>query len=180
MDLPSRRNQLKQATAAAHQSLDDLIGVFDSEQAYRRYLVGMARFRLPIDGWLGTQAMPVELEDWRPGIYDREMRQDLADLDLDIPEPMHPFAPPPGNGLLGLLYVLEGSALGARLLAKRAEKLGYTDCFAARHLFSQARNLSNWPAFSSRMERVCVYDQQAAAAWANTAFDYARRAFESP
>ena len=80
---------------------------------------------------------------------------------------------------VGLLYVLEGSSLGARLLAKRAEALGFSADFGARHLFSQARNFSNWRAFSDRMENVRGYDDRAAARWANTAFDYARDAFES-
>lgn len=180
MDLLPRRHELKTRTAEAHQALDDMIGAFDGAEAYARYLCGMARFRLPIEAWLKDQPMPAGLEDWNPGLYGEEILADLDDLEIDGPLAPLPFLPPSGDGLIGLLYVLEGSALGARLLAKRAEAIGYAEDFGARHLFHQARNLLNWRAFSDRMEKVWVYDEQAAVAWANTAFDYARNAFESP
>ncbi|KQW29179.1 heme oxygenase [Rhizobium sp. Root274] len=179
MDLSPRRSDLKQATSQAHQALDDLIGAFVTAEDYARYLEGMARFRLPVEAWLATQPLPTGFEEWQPGLYGEELIDDLHVLGLTPPDELAAFTPPPGDGLLGLLYVLEGSALGARLLAKRAEAIGFTETKGARHLFAQARNFSNWRAFSDRMENVCVYDDRAAAAWADTAFDYARNAFES-
>lgn len=179
MDLPSRRLHLKNVTDAAHRSLDAMIGDFDSVESYQRYVQGMARFRLPVDAWLSANPMPQEFGEWRPAIYDDALRADLDDLGLKHPHSLSLFAPPEGDGLAGLLYVLEGSTLGARILAKRAEKLGFREDCGARHLFLQARNFSNWAAFSERMERVCAYDQQAAASWAIATFDYAYRAFES-
>lgn len=179
MDLSPRRLGLKTSTAEAHQALDRMIGSFDTPVAYARYLDGMARFRLPVEAWLAAQPLPSGFEDWQPGLYGEELLGDLDDLDLAIPTDLPPVTLPGGDGLIGLLYVLEGSALGARLLAKRAEALGFTDDRGARHLFAQARNFSNWRAFSAHMENVCGYDETAAAAWADTAFDYARNAFES-
>jgi heme oxygenase len=179
MDLAPRRSDLKQATSQAHQALDDMIGSFESEEDYARYLCGMARFRLPVEAWLSARPLPEGFDDWQPGLYGDELIADLAVFGLAPPDDMPEFAPPAGDGLLGLLYVLEGSALGARLLAKRAEAIGFSETNGAQHLFAQARNFSNWRAFSARMENVCVYDKRAAAAWADTAFDYARNAFES-
>ena len=179
MDLAPRRLGLKTRTADAHHALDTMIGSFDTPAAYTRYLDGMARFRLPVEAWLETQPLPAGFEDWRPGLYAEELLGDLGDLGIAVPPDLPPFILPEGDGLMGLLYVLEGAALGARLLAKRAEAIGFTETNGARHLFAQARNFSNWRAFSARMENVCVYDETAAAAWADTAFDYARNAFES-
>jgi heme oxygenase len=179
MDLAPRRSGLKQATSEAHQALDEMIGGFVTSEDYARYLEGMARFRLPVEAWLATQTLPDGFDDWQPGLYAEELIADLGVFELDPPEDAPAFEPPPGDGLIGLLYVLEGSALGARLLAKRAEAIGFTETNGARHLFAQARNFSNWRAFSGRMENVCGYDERAAAAWADTAFDYARNAFES-
>lgn len=179
MDLSTRRLGLKTRTANAHQALDAMIGSFDTPASYARYLEGMARFRLPVEAWLATQPLPDGFDDWRPGLYADELLGDLDDLGIAVPTDLPPFVLPDGDGLIGLLYVLEGSALGARLLAKRAEALGFTDTKGARHLFAQAWNFSNWRAFSGHMENVCVYDEKAAAAWADTAFDYARNAFES-
>ena len=179
MDLSPRRFGLKAGTAEAHHALDTMIGDFDTPAAYARYLIGMARFRLPVEAWLSKQPLPAGFEGWQPGIYGDELRADFEDIGAAVPSQTVAFTPPPGNGIIGLLYVLEGSALGARLLAKRAEGLGYSPERGARHLFAQARNFSNWRAFSMRMENVCVYDEQAAATWANTAFNFARNAFES-
>ncbi|MDH4441317.1 MAG: biliverdin-producing heme oxygenase [Rhizobium sp.] len=179
MDLSPRRLGLKTRTADAHHALDTMIGGFDTAENYARYLDGMARFRLPVEAWLATQPLPAGFEDWHPGLYAEELLADLDDLGLAVPADLPPFVLPEGSGVIGLHYVLEGSALGARLLAKRAQALGFTDVRGARHLFAQARNFSNWRAFSDRMENVCVYDETAAAAWADTAFDYARNAFES-
>lgn len=179
MDISPRRLGLKTSTAEAHHTLDTMIGSFDTPASYARYLDGMARFRLPVEAWLAKAPPPAGFEDWQPGLYGEELRADLRDLGLDEPLDLPEFLPPDGAGQIGLLYVLEGSALGARLLAKRAEALGFTDSKGARHLFAQARNFSSWRAFSTRMENVCVYDDRAAAAWADTAFDYARNAFES-
>lgn len=179
MDLPPRRNALKDATSSAHAALDALVGGFATVGDYRRYLAGIAAFRLPVEAWLSNNALPPAFDDWEPGLVHDELKADLADLETPEPDIARPFAPPEGEGVVGLLYVLEGSSLGARLLAKRAEALGFSADFGARHLFSQARNFSNWRAFSERMENVCDYDDRAAARWANTAFDYARNAFES-
>jgi heme oxygenase (biliverdin-IX-beta and delta-forming) len=179
MELPPRRTALKEATADAHAALDALVGSFQSLDDYRRYLSGIAAFRLPVEAWLSSADMPQELDGYEPHLVHRELEADLADLDTPPPTHRPAFIPPDGAGVIGLLYVLEGSSLGARLLAKRAEALGLSAEFGARHLFSQARNFASWRAFSQRMENVRGYDERTAARWANTAFDYARCAFES-
>lgn len=179
MDLPPRRTALKEATASAHAALDALVGSFTSVADYRRYLSGIAAFRLPVEAWLSSAPLPPAFAGWQPGLVRDELKADLADLEAPEPTVARPFMPPDGDGIVGLLYVLEGSSLGARLLAKRAEALGFSGDFGAKHLFSQARNFSNWRAFLERMENVGGYDDRAAARWANTVFDYARNAFES-
>ncbi|MBC2774066.1 biliverdin-producing heme oxygenase [Rhizobium sp. AQ_MP] len=179
MELPPRRTALKEATSQAHAALDAMVGNFKTLDDYKRYLTGIATFRLPVEAWLSQTDLPAELDGYQPHMVQSELEADLADLDTARPKNQPAFHPPEGEGVVGLLYVLEGSSLGARLLAKRAEALGLSAEFGARHLFSQARNFSSWRAFSDRMENVRVYDDQAAARWANTAFDYARSAFES-
>ncbi len=179
MDLSARRTALKEATVEAHAALDALVGNFRTLDDYKRYLSGIAAFRLPVEAWLAQANMPQDLDGYQPHMVQQELEADLSDLEAPIPFGKPAFVPPEGEGLVGLLYVLEGSALGARLLAKRAEAIGLSAEFGARHLFSQARNFSSWRTLSERMENVRVYDDQAAARWANTAFDYARSAFES-
>ncbi len=179
MDLPPRRTALKLETADAHAALDAMVGSFQTLDDYKRYLAGIAAFRLPVEAWLSQTSLPADLDGYQPHMVQSELEADLADLNAVEPKDQPAFQPPEGDGVVGLLYVLEGSSLGARLLAKRAEALGLSAEYGARHLFSQARNFSSWRAFSERMENVRGYDDRAAARWANTAFDYARSAFES-
>ncbi|MFN3830963.1 MAG: biliverdin-producing heme oxygenase [Allorhizobium sp.] len=179
MELPPRRTALKEATAEAHAALDAMVGHFQTLDDYKLYLTGIASFRLPVEAWLSQTRLPADLDGYAPHMVQPELEADLADLQAPEPKNQQAFRPPEGDGVVGLLYVLEGSSLGARLLAKRAEALGLSANFGARHLFSQARNFSSWRALSERMENVRGYDDRAAARWANTAFDYARSAFES-
>lgn len=75
---------------------------------------------------------------------------------------------------LGVHYVLEGSALGARVLCKQVEALGLHREHGARHLWAQAEAPGNWRAFL-----VCLgaheanIDEAAAIAGANAAFQAA-------
>lgn len=54
--------------------------------------------------------------------------------------------------LLGVLYVLEGSSLGAQLLVKQAALLGLSEHNGARHLASQTSDPKRWPAFVKILE----------------------------
>ncbi|HBF31544.1 biliverdin-producing heme oxygenase [Rhizobium sp.] len=175
-----RRLMLRQGTADAHSALDSMIGPFTSHQAYEAYLRGMARFRLPIEDMI-AQHSPIDmLQNWHPAMILNEIRADLAALGLQ--ENVAPSPPPVPHALeewLGVFYVLEGSSLGAKLLAKRAQSLGLTTTTGAAHLFEQAGNFSNWTAFIEVMEGVRDVDEARMIAWANATFDYAHRAFES-
>ncbi|MDY6962674.1 MAG: biliverdin-producing heme oxygenase, partial [Pseudomonadota bacterium] len=69
---------------------------------------------------------------------------------LDMPRPglsciqTMPAIGPDLESLLGTLYVIEGSSLGARVLYRRAQKLGLTEIFGARHLAAQAQSGERW------------------------------------
>ena len=64
---------------------------------------------------------------------------DACDLDLD------------GDALYGVLYVLEGSALGSRVLFERAQALGLSATHGARHL-AQASAIDSWRNFLTHLE----------------------------
>ena len=79
-------------------------------------------------------------------------------------------------GVLGTTYVLEGSTLGAKLLYRRAQALGLTDTFAARHLAQQA-TANRWVPFLDLLEREPDLDMEAVIHAATVLFELARRAF---
>lgn len=78
---------------------------------------------------------------------------------------------------LGCAYVIEGSALGARVLYKRAQELGLHAGHGARHLAEQSATLDNWRAFTGLLETVEPFDLAAASRGAVAAFGAAENAF---
>ena len=171
----TRRMQLREATRAAHQTLDDLIGSWPELSDYRRYLAGQRRFRAAIDN-VDPAASGLA---WAITPLTQALATDCADLGLRAePVPSAPLRPRDPSEALGVCYVVEGSALGARLLHARAAELGLGDGFAARHLALQASS-GRWRAFLDLLEDTEPFDFGAAVASANAAFALAAHAFGS-
>lgn len=78
---------------------------------------------------------------------------------------------------MGVHYVLEGSALGARVLCKQVEALGLHRDYGARHLWAQAESLESWRGFLNALSRH-EGDEDALFAGANAAFNAAADAME--
>lgn len=78
---------------------------------------------------------------------------------------------------LGVAYVLEGSALGAQLLARRAAKLGFDAEHGARHLARQTNDMDRWKRFLGELDAVAAEDQEQVIAGAASAFDFALTAY---
>ena len=175
----SRRQGLRLATASKHRRLDDLIGRFDDLAGYQRYLAIMIRFRSAVEPLFPNNRNrdddppdPLNLHDL--------LEADCRDLRLSPPPPPTPASTPPSLALgrrdderLGAQYVLEGAALGARLLLRQAAALGLDHRFAARHLAAQARSADRWTAFLARLERAEPFEMNAAISGADKIFDYA-------
>lgn len=78
---------------------------------------------------------------------------------------------------MGVHYVLEGSALGARVLCKQVEALGMRSDYGARHLWAQAETLQSWRGFLDVLMQHDG-DEDALFAGANAAFNAAADAME--
>lgn len=177
----SMRFHLRECTAAAHARLDASIGVFDSRSAYRHYLSGMLGFREAAEDAVTHADYPGWFGKWRPRSIAAALRADMADLGMTAPaEPYRrrDLGPALDNpaALLGTLYVLEGSALGARLLYARAIALGLDEEFGARHLSLQTQDKDSWRDFVNILERAGAIVGRAEAVRASLdAFDLAER-----
>jgi heme oxygenase len=172
------RSFLRQQTADVHARLDDAIGCFDSPRAYARYLRGALAFREPIEAALAQASIPPP-DGWRLCPLASSIRADMTDLALP---PNSKPAPAPvriadTSDLLGTLYVLEGSALGARILLQRARKLGFSEDFGARHLALQTRDQDNWRNVLGLLERHEPSQADATAKASIAAFALAVEAF---
>lgn len=139
------RFALRELTRDDHEKLDDLVGEFSDTAAYARYLAGMTAFRGVVERRLADIDYPDSFGGWRPNFILPALRQDLRDLGRNVPSRAGAFdAPGDRESLLGILYVLEGSALGARLLVRRAAALGFSAEHGARHLAAQTSRPESW------------------------------------
>lgn len=164
------RHRLKHATATAHASLESLIGPLDSRAAYARYLRGIHGFRAAVERSL-TPDSSFDA-DWRPQNLTDALAHDLADIGVPpLNEPIPFTSSPRSDGFtLGVHYVLEGSALGARILCKQVEALGLNREHGARHLWVQAASLEPWRAFLALLQRRAENEFDDMAAGANATF----------
>lgn len=154
-----------------------MVGAFTSVETYGNYLAALAGFRNAAEPWVEERATRPELGGWRPMRVRGEISADLADLGLmavpaDMPTMSNDIAT-----LTGVLYVLEGSALGARVLVGRAQALGLTDRFGARHLSALASETQSWRSFLNVLETIEPFDTAHAVTAANATFAVALRAF---
>lgn len=186
MSKSPRRQHLRQATRRAHDALDARVGAFGDLAAYRRYVAGIAAFRRGVEAALAGIALPESLKGWRPQMIAGELASDSRALSLgQLEAPSEEiaavretlFVTPGDSALFGMLYVLEGSALGARFLLRRAAELGLNAQNGAAHLAAQAGNINGWPTFIVALEKAETFDEDAAARAANETFARAERAF---
>ena len=123
------RQTLRAATAADHERVDALFSAFDlqTREGYRAFLTAQAEPLLSTEAELEGVGIAALVPDWperRRGLF---LIEDLAELCSC--ESRSPAAPNGSSGLLlsqehtdaallGALYVLEGSRLGGKLLAR--------------------------------------------------------------
>lgn len=169
------RHFLRASTRQAHERLDGLVGALDSRERYRRFLLGLYAYRAPVEAFLREASWPEELGDWRPQEIAGLLAQDLADLGEEVPAEEAVALSNDGETLIGLSYVLEGSALGARILIGQAANLGYDEHNGARHLRKQAGDLTNWRSFIERLGDLPGLDRERVADAANASFEHASR-----
>ena len=147
-----RRFALKRATDKAHAKVESIVqsaGMFDSVDGYRRYVAATLAMRQRFEGMLDAAGASDLWPAWPGRRIAHLAAKDLADLGGSPFEPVHrsvKFRQTPGE-LLGVLYVLEGSSLGARILVRLVGSLGLSGEHGARHLHAQAGDAGAWRSF---------------------------------
>lgn len=170
MPAESLRFILRAGTSAVHHQLDSAVGEFDSRSSYARYLQKTHRFRAAVEAGIGNAAEA----QWEVDPVAGLAADDLDDLGVPaLPNAGFPKSNWTGASRLGALYVLEGSSLGARLLLRRAEAMGLSSGYGARHLAHQAAGHQRWLAFLNELEKVPVELQDHALSAAESVFAFA-------
>lgn len=164
------RSHLRAATMAAHDLLDHAMQTasgWRTREDYARFLELQHAARAPLEDWLDAHA-PASLN---PPHQTALIAQDLAELGRPAPPPAALFTlGRTGTGhALGAAWVLAGSALGNRSIAKQVSRIGGGDWPMA--FLGDDAMLGFWQALRSQIE------QQADTAEAEGATDAATAVF---
>ena len=176
----SMRAMLRDHSRSAHRHLDSMLeGGIRSEGAYHAYLMGMERLLRACDAGLASVALSPPWAGWRQGLAERlrALAADLASLRVPPSGATRPLEIDGAGEAIGVLYVLEGSALGARRLAMDAAELGFDGANGAAFLDHHARDGRNWPRFVEQLDSLPVALAPDLRAGALAAFALAVEAF---
>lgn len=117
----SRRNSLRGATDHLHRDLDRMVASFKLGDAthYRRFLQASAATLIAIEQLLESAGVAALVPDWDERCRRDFILADLHSLDSQVqPLALRRTAPTPAE-VFGILYVLEGSRLGAQVLLEQ-------------------------------------------------------------
>lgn len=116
----SLRDRLKVATAHEHDALDAVVTVahMETKAGYRAFLNASARALIPLELALERAGVSDWLPDWPDRARRHALKSDLSMLGSKPFAPATAAIPSPAFGA-GVLYVLEGSRLGGRLLSRQ-------------------------------------------------------------
>jgi heme oxygenase len=174
-DRKGRRETLRRATGAAHKTLEAGIGDLADYSNYRNYVAGLLAFRAVAEPYVAAWRRPGHWGDWQPTRIATDLAVDAIALDVQPRIVRWPAEPDNAAQAIGFLYVLEGSALGARVLLRNREALPPGER-GLRHLQRQAGSLDNWRAFVDRLETEPDLDVDETARSASLAFELAAQA----
>lgn len=153
------RLTLREATAPDHHRVDQAFSAFDLSEAtgYRAFLRAQAHALLPVEAALDAAGAERVVPDWPLRRRAGPLLADLTGMGAasDPPEPFPALASP--AGMLGAIYVLEGSRLGGRVLA-RAVDPGFPRAFL------EGGDPGRWRTLIEILDKTLISDDEIAAA----------------
>jgi heme oxygenase len=171
---PGLRQRLRTATAGAHARLDSQLGALalDRLPDYRRFLETSAAALLPLEMALDRSGVTRLFPDWPARSRRDAILADLARVDgqatpLPVPEPFDL------GGVLGAMYVLEGSRLGAKMLSAIVTKSPDPRVAGATAYLRHGEGQHLWRSFLAALEThaAALPDDRSAIRGARLAFD---------
>jgi heme oxygenase len=146
------RLRLRAATAPRHERVDAAFSAFqlDRLDGYRAFLRAHAQVVGPLEIVLEAAGIESMINDWPQRRRRQALFEDLQVLGSAPPPPLPPLPPPSSGWCWGAAYVMEGSRLGGRVLARRVAEanpsapLGYLGHHSETPL---------WPNFLQQFER---------------------------
>ncbi|MBN8954191.1 MULTISPECIES: biliverdin-producing heme oxygenase [unclassified Rhizobium] len=161
--LSGRRSRLKSATESHHRRLDGLnkeLAMFGSISSYEKYLTATLASRVELEAILEASQIDALVPNWTRRKIVPQLLEDVRDLGgNNVMSPAVVNASVSMPAILGTLYVVEGSGLGAGILINRAAKLGLSGSLGARHLAQQVYNLRSWRTILNIIETTWIDDE---------------------
>jgi heme oxygenase (biliverdin-IX-beta and delta-forming) len=147
------RDRLREATTADHRELDTRFAAFDllDSVGYRRFLQASAAALLPLEAALEDSGVAGIFGDWAQRARSATIIADVERLGGSI-LPFHRIGTLNRARLFGVLYVLEGSRLGARFLLRMIERAADPEIHAATAYLRHGAGQALWPNFLAKLE----------------------------
>lgn len=166
---PGLRERLRDATATAHRELDAQLSAFDLTvfSGYRRFLQASAGALLPLEAALAEAGVAEIFPDWPERARSAAIAADLDRLGRDAHASVS-VSPLTHSGVLGTMYVLEGSRLGAKFLMKAVADAADPRIGEATSYLGHGAGKRLWQSFLARLqsEEACDGDEAIEAACA--------------
>lgn len=161
------RTVLRTATAADHERVDRAFGAFDlTDRAdYAAFLQAQAYAFLPIEAAIDAAEPRDMLADWSERRRADQLRADLKQLGIITPATGKCVSYRNREDILGAIYVLEGSRLGGRMLARSVPA-------DLPRSFIGASDSARWRILIEVLDKLLISGDQL-----KLAIDAARRAF---
>ncbi len=144
----SARHALRRETAKLHTELDAMLSRanFDDRESYALFLARQAAPLFALEEAIDASDLPTSIPDWPLRRRTEAISDDLARLGSVSPSPSR--APEMSDdALMGALYVLEGSRLGAKFLVKQARASSDPVVRDATAYLGHGDGQSFWPSF---------------------------------
>jgi heme oxygenase (biliverdin-IX-beta and delta-forming) len=147
------RARLREAFAESHRRLDTRLGVLDLRrpQDYRTLLEISAAALLPLEAALVSAHVERLFPDWDRRSRGRAILADLARVDGEVRLSSAPDVLGSGD-ILGTMYVLEGSRLGAKVLLRRTLESPHIERLEACAYLSHGAGSNLWQSFLTALE----------------------------
>jgi heme oxygenase (biliverdin-IX-beta and delta-forming) len=155
---------LRSVTAEAHARLDARLGAFDltSLPGYRPFLEANAAALLPLEAALEAARVAEILPDWELRSRKAAILEDLARVGGGV-APLPTPGPFDLGGILGTMYVLEGSRLDARMLLNAVKRSADAEVLHATAFLRHGAGHHFWPSFLAVLESHAAADHEAGA-----------------
>ena len=154
----SLQNTIREATTRSHARLDAAMARVDlcRPRHYAEFLRGQAEALFPLEAALEESGVSDLLPDWEQRRRTPALEHDLAALDTGVdPLPVPKLSLGVSDcmpEMLGVLYVLEGARMSARIILARIAEAPDSEILGATAYLRHGFGRRLWPTFLDRLE----------------------------